>query len=345
MPFVTTRAARADLLAGLPDIVSHHDEQAGTTSRGRGCRCGARDRVARKRAGAALRHRFDRWIRTLRRRRRAKPAQLSQYRFTFSAYGNPQRPFPGYVGPFQLGPVRISGSGTVTKTTGTGTARITANLRAGTHRNPRATLQIVRLLSARTLGGGGTELRIQVRIKSHNYPDMCPAGTLGVLRLADDNRQLKNGQAADGVATSFPSPSRKAPDGGLACRTHVHGFNNTDVTWNDPPRGGYPGGGNWARVNIGAGSTGTAGGSGSGSRKGPQTVKQALAVIKAIVTKNISACGIRSWRISVNGMPGKWKAVATLALPSGTGTATWNIVGPKVAPSNQLAAEVEAGCP
>ena len=276
---------------------------------------------------------------------RAKPVQPSQYRFTFSGYGNPQRPFPGYVGPFQLGPVRISGSGTVTKTAGTGTARITASLRAGTHRNPRATLRIVRLLSARTLGGGGTELRIQVRVQSHNYPDICPAGTLGVLRLVDDDRQLKNGQTADGIATSFPSPTSKAPDGGLACRTHVHGFNNTDVTWSDPPRGGYPGGGNWARVNLGVGSTGSGGNSGSGSGKGAQTVKQALALIKAIVTKNTSACGIRSWRISVNGTPGKWKAVATLTLASGTGIATWNIVGAKVAPSNQLAAEVAAGCP
>ena len=56
-------------LAGLPDIVSHNDEQAGTSSRGRGRRCHAGGYLARERAGAALRHLFDRWIRTLRRRR------------------------------------------------------------------------------------------------------------------------------------------------------------------------------------------------------------------------------------------------------------------------------------
>ncbi len=271
-----------------------------------------------------------------------KKALAGAYKFSFSAYGNPQRPFPGYVGDFQLGPVRISGSGTASATSGKGGVSLSFTPKAGRYRAISTTWRIVRLLSA-TASGAGTQLRIQVRVASHSIPEICPAGTLGVLTLVEDATKLANGFPSHSVQTFFPSPTSRAPDGGLACRTHVHGMNNTDVSWSDPPRGGYPSGGNWARVDltpiVATPPTTTTTG------KGPQTAQQALNVIKAIITKNTSACGITRWRISVSGTPGRWTASVEVTLPSGAGLATWNIVGATVTPSNQLAAEIAAGCP
>jgi hypothetical protein len=267
---------------------------------------------------------------------RAKPVVLKKYTFSFSAYGNPQRPFPGYVGEFQLGPVRVSGSGWATAAGGSGSISLSADLKDKKYPTHRATMSVVKLLAASS-SGGVTVLEIQIRMAGHSYPFICPSGTLGILRLIDDDRELGNGFNRDGVQTNFPNPSSTAPDGGLACRTHTHGMNNTDVSWTDPPKGGYPGGGLWARVNLGTSSP--------TAPRGPQTAQAALNVVKALVLRNKARCKITYASVRISGRPGRWNAVATLTTFGNRGRATWTIVNGKVSPTNQLAAEVGKGCP
>ena len=183
-------------------------------------------------------------------------------RFSFSGYGNPQRPFPGYVGPFQLGPVSISGSGEIRASDGAllsgGRIGHSDNLRDRNYPNHSTTWQVIRGLGVQR-AGGRTTLRLQVQVVSSNYTRICPVGTLGIIDLIDDNRRLPNGQTNDGILTQTPNPSSVAPSGGAACGTHTHGMNNTDVSWTDPPRGG-PSGGMWANVEIsGGGSSGARG--------------------------------------------------------------------------------------
>lgn len=172
--------------------------------------------------------------------------------FSFNGYANPQRPFPGYVGRFQLGPVRISGSGIVRASDGAllrgGAISHTDNLIAGTYRNHRTNWRVVRGLGVDSKDGV-TELRLQIRVTSSNYTRICPVGTQGVLTLIDDNRTLSNRQTRDGIRMEAPNPAATAPDGGAACRTHVHGMNNENYSWTDPRFGG-PRGGIFAVVNI-----------------------------------------------------------------------------------------------
>lgn len=183
----------------------------------------------------------------------ARPDRL---RFTLSGYGNPQRPFPGYVGPFQLGPVRISGSGEIRESDGAvlsgGLINHTDDLRMDQYPNHVTTWQVVRGLGVQR-AGARTVVRLQVRVVTSNYPNICPVGTLGVLTLIDDKTRLGNGQTSDSIGTEMPNPPSLAPDQGAACRTHNHGMSNTTVDWTDPPAGGPPSGGNWAVVNLTAG--------------------------------------------------------------------------------------------
>lgn len=175
-------------------------------------------------------------------------------RFSFSGYGNPQRPFPGYVGPFQLGQVHISGSGELRATDGAllSGGRITHSdsLRDRRYPSHSTTWQVIKGVGIQQ-AGTVTVLRLQVQVVSSNYPNICPVGTLGIIELIDDNNRLTNGYTRDGIRTEMPNPSSLAADGGAACRTHNHGMNNTDVSWTDPPRGGAPAGGMWAIVEIG----------------------------------------------------------------------------------------------
>jgi PAN domain-containing protein len=180
-------------------------------------------------------------------------ARFDRLRFSFSGYGNPQRPFPGYVGEFQFGPVSISGSGEIREADGAvlsgGLINHTDNLRDNRYPNHTTTWQVVRSLGVQR-AGVRTVVQLQVRVVSSNYPDICPVGTLGVLTLIDDKTRLANGQTSDGIATEMPNPPSIAPDQGAACRSHNHGMNNTTVNWTDPPVGGPPSGGNWAVVNL-----------------------------------------------------------------------------------------------
>ena len=173
--------------------------------------------------------------------------------FCFSAYGDPERPFPGYVGPWQLGRVSIQGRGAVRSPDG---ALVSGGLISHTDalRDPRypyhaTTWQVVRALSLQRTGAR-TVLRLQVRVIGSNLADICPVGTSGAITLIDDKSPMANGQTNDGVGMEAPNPLSRAPDGGLACRTHTHGMNNSSVSWTDPPFGGR-GGGMWATVSIG----------------------------------------------------------------------------------------------
>lgn len=175
--------------------------------------------------------------------------------FSFSGYANPQRPFPGYRGQWQLGPVRISGRG-VLRSNGTlasgGRIGHTDQLRDRNYPSHSTSWQITggRLFTR----SGATVLRLNFRVTSSNYRNICPVGTRGIIELVDDNRRLSNRQTRDGIRTWMPNPYSMAPDRGAACRTHVHGFNNMSYSWTNPRRGG-PGGGMIANVSISGGGT------------------------------------------------------------------------------------------
>lgn len=177
------------------------------------------------------------------------PGEIS---FSFSGYANPQRPFPGYVGRFQLGPVSISGSGVVRAADGKllrgGYIYHSDDLLAGTYRRHRTNWRVLRGLGVDSKNGVAV-LRLAVQVTSTNYSRICPAGTEGVLTLTDDNSRMSNRQTRDGISTEMPNPYRGAADGGAACRTHVHGMNNVSYSWTDPRYGG-PGGGNRANVTL-----------------------------------------------------------------------------------------------
>ncbi|MEZ5727106.1 MAG: PAN domain-containing protein [Burkholderiaceae bacterium] len=185
------------------------------------------------------------------------PAQaIKTFSFDFSAYGNPQRPFPGYQGPWQLGPVTVRGAGVVRASDGAlvGGGQVSISVdtpRGGQYTRHRVTAQVLRMTRIQNIGGG-VEADLQVRVTSSRYGQICPVGTLGVVTLIANKARLPNGQTSDGLRTQFPSPFSRAPDGQAACRTHVHGFNNVDVPYTDPPRGGPPSGGNRAVVNLSA---------------------------------------------------------------------------------------------
>lgn len=193
-------------------------------------------------------------------------------RFNFAGYGNPQRPFPGYAGPWQLGPVYVAGSGEIRASDGAllsgGRIAHTDSLRDRNYPNHSTTWQVIKGLGVQRTGVR-TALRLQVQVVSSNYTRICPVGTLGIIDLIDDNSRLANGQTNDGILTTMPNPASFAPDGGLACRTHGHGMNNTDVAWTNPPRGGAPSGGMWANVEISGG--GSSGGKGCSDLTGRWT--------------------------------------------------------------------------
>jgi len=171
-------------------------------------------------------------------------------KFNFDGYGNPQRPFPGYVGPFQLGPVRIQGSGEINRRTGAvisgGRIGHSDDLRDRRYPTHRTNWQVVRLLGFQS-SGGVTTLRLGVQVVGSNYSAICPIGTYGIIELVDDNRRLANRLTADSVRTEMPNPSAMNAEGTLACGTHTHGMNNADYSWTEPPQGGY---GIWANVTI-----------------------------------------------------------------------------------------------
>ncbi len=180
--------------------------------------------------------------------------------FNFYGYANPQRPFPGYVGPFQLGPVCIAGSGIVRASDGAlisdGYIDHRDDLGVGRPTSHRTRWRVLRGLGVDSTDGV-TVLRLAVQVVSSNYSQICPVYTEGVLTLTSDDRLLGPRRTRDGINTMMPDPFRRAADGGGACRTHVHGMNNENYSWTEPRFGGS-GGGIRANVNIDVNASNTA---------------------------------------------------------------------------------------
>lgn len=165
--------------------------------------------------------------------------------FEFEAYANNVRVVPPLVAEFQLGVSRLSGRGTIRDGRVTGSFRDTDRLRLGT-----------RSLDARIVDGtyreiGSTRLlSLRVEITASSHPsDECAPGLTGLLEIQDSPDSLPgNGQPNDFVRLGSWSGD---------CRTHVHGWNNTDGGPRTAPEsGGPPGGGQWAVVEVEGGGTG-----------------------------------------------------------------------------------------
>jgi hypothetical protein len=76
----------------------------------------------------------------------------------------------------------------------------------------------------------------------------------------------------------------------------------------------------------------------------PQTPLQALAIIRTLVTRNLDACRIEKWGLTVSGFPARWKATVTVVRKGGRAVATWSITGTTLSATNALAAGVMTGC-
>lgn len=176
---------------------------------------------------------------------------FSQVTFSFRGYANNVRVVPPLIGEFQLGRSDYRGSGTADLATGAVTGSLVDHddLKRSTHRITEA---FERVISVRRRTGF-VRLVLRVRVARTSHPRSCPVATRGTLTIVDDEARLENGHPRDSIAVVHPRAGgpTKARDGGAACRTHVHGFDNTDGgARTDPAVGGPPGGGQWAIVTI-----------------------------------------------------------------------------------------------
>lgn len=178
-------------------------------------------------------------------------ATFSKVSFRFRGYANSVRVVPPLIGEWQLGRVTYEGSGTLDLVTDRATGSLVDrdDGRRGIH---RITERMVRVFSVQRR----TEyvrMSIRVQVTRSNHLRSCPLRTYGTLTIYDHQGLLPNGQDRDSIAIAHPRSGgpTKAPDGGRACRTHIHGFNNTDGgERTSPSQGGPPNGGQWAIVTI-----------------------------------------------------------------------------------------------
>ena len=172
--------------------------------------------------------------------------------FSFKTYANNVRVVPPLVGRFQLGTATLRGSGVLNPDGSVASGGVIRDIDRNT--SPPTTYSIwVRVLSGkRSFSGDAVILRLVVEVTAANHPDSCVVATRGLIVLVDDDSRISNGQNADSVRSVYPQAGgfRKAPDGGASCRTHVHGWNNTDGGRRTSPARGGPGGGQWAIVEI-----------------------------------------------------------------------------------------------
>ena len=178
--------------------------------------------------------------------------------FSFRTYANNVRVGPPLVGRFQLGTSQIRGSGRLDvtgKVIAGGVIRDEHRPNAATYPRPKSRYAIW----ARVVGGtrlyigSYTRLELSIVVTATGHPESCVVGTRGTLVLTDDERKLPNGHTADTVGIAFPRAGgpTTAPDGGASCRTHNEGYTNQNDPNTDPPFGGPPDGGQWARVTLG----------------------------------------------------------------------------------------------
>lgn len=106
-----------------------------------------------------------------------------------------------------------------------------------------------------TIPGRVRVLTLVVRVVSTNLPGLCRRGTFGLIQVVDADTLIAGGRAdqtRDRVETRFPvrgGPTR-ARDGGLSCRTHNHGWTNTNNPNTRPTAGGSSRGGHFAVVEL-----------------------------------------------------------------------------------------------
>lgn len=183
--------------------------------------------------------------------RGVRRSTFSRIEFSFRGYANNVRVVPPLIGEFQLGRSNYRGSGTADLATGliTGSLVDDDDLKRSTYRITEAFERVISV--RRRTDHVRVVLRVRVARTSHSRS--CPVRTRGTLEIIDHEGRLENGQLRDSIAVAHPRSGgpRKARDGGAACRTHVHGFNNTDGgARTDPAEGGPPAGGQWAIVTV-----------------------------------------------------------------------------------------------
>lgn len=171
--------------------------------------------------------------------------------FRFQGYANSVRNLPDY----QLGVADIAGGGVLLPN---GTVRGGRYVDYDTFSSPRFSPAAiaVRIQSGKVQRNGPAVtlvLKGVVTSTVHYKPSSCTVGAKITVTIKDDDRPLGNGQPQDYILTR-PDPADKAPDGGVNCRTHDHGWTNLDNPNTEPTSGGR-GGGYWADVLIGDGGS------------------------------------------------------------------------------------------
>lgn len=177
---------------------------------------------------------------------------FSRVSITFRGYANNVRVVPPLVGDYQLGISRVRGSATIDLVTGQVYGQLVDRdaLRRGSHGTRERVIGAVSIRVRPNLVRVALDTRVVRSLRGNS----CPRRTVGRLVIIDHAGLLPNGHPRDGFSVRHPLKGGPliAPDGGRACRTHIHGYNNTDGgARTSPAAGGPPSGGQWAIVSIG----------------------------------------------------------------------------------------------
>jgi hypothetical protein len=78
---------------------------------------------------------------------------------------------------------------------------------------------------------------------------------------------------------------------------------------------------------------------------GTTAAAQAVARVEAILRKNKSKCEMTWTKVAARRSGSRWIVTASVTTFGNPGQAVWNIVGPRIAPAEPLAADISAGCP
>jgi hypothetical protein len=100
--------------------------------------------------------------------------------------------------------------------------------------------------------------------------------------------------------------------------------------------------GSWSGMWLRHGGTIPSSKAGGGA---PTSQGQAVARVEAILRKNKAKCQMTWTKIVARGSGTRWTVTASVSTFGNPGQASWNIVGTRMAPADQLASEIEVGCP
>lgn len=170
-----------------------------------------------------------------------KGPPASPTRWSVRAYANNVRVVAPLIGAYQLGKFTLSGSGAIAAN-----GAVTGTLSDVDHNTqPAITLFVKMRVVSGTLSTSGpaTTLTLTVEVTSSDRAKgECPTGQTGTVVLTENPTLLPNGQNSDFFTEKWSNP----PFCG-----HVHGTDNRPGgARTSPPSGGYPGGGQWAIVQI-----------------------------------------------------------------------------------------------